>query len=231
MAFCPQCGKSVAEQASKCLACGHDLATRAKAARFKGTMMMTPGTAAPVPPRPAPPAAAAPNAGAAAKQPPAAATAPAAAVPPPPPSKVSKATILGTGGAGLPPPSKAASAPGASALNAPPPAAGPPKAAEPVKPQVASASRAQNDPTLADTAPNAADDSAAREDSQRLLVGDPMAPPPKPATRGGRSLARGADPTGVEQPSSAKLVAIAIGGVLLIAAVGYATARYMGLVH
>ena len=37
MAFCPHCGKSVTDQASKCLACGKEFEPRAKAARLVGT--------------------------------------------------------------------------------------------------------------------------------------------------------------------------------------------------
>src|SRR6185369_5368001 len=57
MAFCPHCGKSVTDQASKCLACGKEFEPRAKGARFKATMMMSPGTAGAVPQRPVTPAA------------------------------------------------------------------------------------------------------------------------------------------------------------------------------
>ena len=56
MAFCPHCGKSVAEQAVKCLSCGGELEAKGKPARFKGTMIMQPAAA------PAAPAAAAPAA-------------------------------------------------------------------------------------------------------------------------------------------------------------------------
>src|SRR6185436_1842345 len=84
MAFCPHCGKSVTDQASKCLACGKEFEPRAKAARCKGTMMMTPAAiptpkAAPAEPAKEPPkpaAAPAPTPAA-----PAAAAAPRAAAP------------------------------------------------------------------------------------------------------------------------------------------------------
>src|SRR5689334_10171320 len=127
MAFCPNCGKQVTEQASKCLSCGHELEAKAKSARFKGTMMMSPAavatpqapaTASPEPPKPAP--APAPAAAPAAASP---ARGPASAS-----SKVMKATMLGTGGAGLAPPLglRTNTAPGAGAMNAPPPAAAAP---------------------------------------------------------------------------------------------------------
>jgi hypothetical protein len=46
MAFCPECGKPVTAEASKCASCGHALeakpaAAKAGAGRFKGTMMMS----------------------------------------------------------------------------------------------------------------------------------------------------------------------------------------------
>lgn len=44
MAFCPNCGKPVTAEATKCVGCGKSLGERAKAGvRFKGTMLMTPG--------------------------------------------------------------------------------------------------------------------------------------------------------------------------------------------
>jgi hypothetical protein len=55
MAFCPECGKSAAAEATRCIHCGHELApaeNKAGPARFKGTMMM----AAPVVAKPTEPA-------------------------------------------------------------------------------------------------------------------------------------------------------------------------------
>src|SRR5262249_13833648 len=99
MAFCPHCGKQVGEQAIKCIACGKEIEPKSKGARFKGTMMMSPGAgAAPAAPAPAPDP---PNPAEAPK--PAAAPAP-QPMPRAPSSKVMKATMLGTGGPGLAPP-------------------------------------------------------------------------------------------------------------------------------
>jgi hypothetical protein len=236
MAFCPHCGKSVTDQASKCLACGEEFEPRAKAARFKGTMMMSPGAAGVLPLKPAAPAPSTePTA-----TPPAAAIAPPAAqpaprAPTPAPSKVGKHTMLGTGGAGLAPPIGRPSAQQAAMPKAPPPAAAKPAAAPP--PPAASAA-AEDDMALAATtrqrsepSGDAATDDAGGEDSQRFLVGDPMAPSPQAAGRSGRRSAQ--DPTipGLNAPSAGKLLAIAIGGMLGIAIVGYATARYMGLLN
>ncbi|MCB9661573.1 MAG: zinc ribbon domain-containing protein [Sandaracinaceae bacterium] len=72
--YCPSCGKPNTDEASNCISCGTELAKK-KAARFKGTMMMSgpgalPGAPASAPPpaAPAAPPAAAPGA----SQPPAA---------------------------------------------------------------------------------------------------------------------------------------------------------------
>jgi hypothetical protein len=229
MAFCPQCGKSVTDQASKCLACGSEFEPRAKGARFKGTMMMSPGAAASVPQRPATPAAGTEQPAAAAVPPPPAPQ-PAPRAPTPAPSKVGKATMLGTGGAGLAPPIGRPSAQSAAALpKAPPPAAAAPAAAAP-------AARDESDPALAATTRQQTDASIAgteREDSKRLLVGDPMAQAPSAQT-GGRAARRASDEAaipGVNAPSAGKLLGVAIGGVVLIALVGYLAARYMGLLN
>lgn len=79
---------------------------------------------------------------------------------------------------------------------------------------------------------------AMREDSQRFLVGDPMAPPEQPATSATRTGPRrpvqasaDAFEPAQQQQRPGVLVAIGIAGMLVIAAVGYATARYMGLVN
>jgi hypothetical protein len=98
MAFCPECGKSVTAEASKCASCGRALeakpaAAKSGAGRFKGTMMMTPASAV------AKPAAEKPAAETAAAAPLTTATAPAA--PPtaaaPAVKSQAKATMIGTG--------------------------------------------------------------------------------------------------------------------------------------
>jgi predicted RNA-binding Zn-ribbon protein involved in translation (DUF1610 family) len=234
MAFCPNCGKQVTEQASKCISCGKDLDPKAKAARFKGTMMMSPAAG---------PAVAAP-AGGNAKAPeapkpapaPVAAVAPAPKAPTPGPSKVMKATMLGTGGAGLaPPPAKAraVTTPNAPAQAAPPPAAGAAAAAP-----AASAQRAPTEVERSVTKPGApapvnapfADEATDPEDSQRFLVGDPMAP----AHPAARATSRGErDSAQDELPvrRTGQLLALGLGGLMVIAVVGYLAARFMGLVN
>lgn len=238
MAFCPHCGKSVTDQASKCLACGQEFEPRAKAARFKGTMMMTPAQA-PVPPAAASPPSPAVQPAAAKPQPAPAAAAPAARPTTPGPSKVAKATMLGTGGLGLGPPTAAGVKPGA-APQRPPPAAGaalPAGVARQVAPE-----RAPAEPQSTPAAPSAPASparaaepstsaaSAPREDSQRFLAGDPMAPtgsPPRSAPRGGRD--DGEDRVPVQRTSV--LLVVGLLGILVIAVVGYAAARYMGLIQ
>jgi hypothetical protein len=255
MAFCPHCGKSVTDQASKCLSCGKEFEPRAKAARFKGTMMMQPAggaaPAAPAAPKPAPPAAAAPVAAKAeatpAAAPAAAAAARAAAAAP---SKVSKATMLGTGGAGLAPPAARASVEaltaalgrppssmGMQAAQAAPAAAPPPPAAKVTDPDLALAqtARLRTEPSLPQPpahapAPEAAQQAAPppRDDSQRFLIGDPMAPTPPTPQREGRARGRLVlDRT--NEPSSGVLIGVGVAGMVVIAAVGYFTAHYLGL--
>jgi hypothetical protein len=249
MAFCPHCGKQVTEQAIKCIACGGELEPKGKAARFKGTMMMTPATA-PGPtvsrPEPAPPTEPKPAAAPAPRP-----AAPAVAAAPQGPSKVMKATMLGTGGPGLPPPP---GKPGAKPPEAPPAAAGadaspwgavapaPPPAAAPAAPAAPTAPRpapsaASPDPALAQTtrAPLVAEPASAKrasetqpEDSQRFLVGDPMAPKAAPA-RHERRPGDGPHHDGVPTQQTGKLLAIGIVGMLVIAAVGYLAASFMGL--
>lgn len=104
MAFCPDCGKAVAEQAVKCLACGKELGGPKGAARFKGTMMMQA-------PAPAPAGTAAPSA-------------PEPAAVPKPAAKPLKGTMIGGMAAPAPP-----TAPAADAAHAPTPAAAAPKQA------------------------------------------------------------------------------------------------------
>ena len=245
MSFCPNCGKAVTEQASNCAACCKELEPRAKAARFKGTMMMQAGAAPPgmqppaaEPPKPAPaPAAVAPQVAAPAVNKPTG----------PSPSKVMKATMLGTGGPGLAPPGMRGSAaqpaaPGAAGqkpVAAPPPAAG-----------TSPASKTANDLAFAETSvhqsmtgpieavakpqpqPQAqpAAPSAAREDSHRFLAGDPMAPSRTGAEPGRRS-ARDSLRAVLPVESTGKLIGIGVGGALAIVVIGYFAARLLGLLH
>ncbi|MFI5305965.1 MAG: zinc ribbon domain-containing protein [Polyangiales bacterium] len=234
MAFCPHCGKQVTEQATKCIACGGELEPKAKAARFKGTMMMAPATreaAAPTAqPAPAPAEAPAPAPPLEALK----AAAPTPAAPPKGPSKVMKHTMLGTGGAGLPPPARAA----ASMPQAAPPAAG-------------AASRAAMDPALAETSrapgfnapvapiarpapapqpeapsPSPPDDKPQREDSQRFLTGDPMAAKPA-AARVPRRDETDETEAPVPKQRTGTMIAIAVVGMLVIIAIGYLAASFI----
>jgi hypothetical protein len=231
MAFCPNCGKAATEQATKCVACGQEFEGKAKPARFKGTMMMAPGTApaevkaaleaAP----PAEPPAAAPVA--AAPPPAAAAAAPKASLPGG--SHQLKATMLGTGGAGFAPPRPSAAAGAKPALpEAPPPAASiDPPAPAPVRPHAPDA--------LADTTrrpaepPLAAGDKA--DDSQRFLVGDPMAPAHAAPRMTDAHSGRDAAPKASMPTSIRTVLAVGVGGILAILIVGYCAARYLGLLH
>jgi hypothetical protein len=227
MAFCPHCGKSVAEQAVKCLSCGGELESKAKAARFKGTMIMQP-TAAPAAaaapaPAPAPVAAPAPAPAVAAPAP-----APALGAAKAAPSKA-KHTMIGTGGAGLGPAMLAdfKKVQAAVAASTPPPPAG--AASVPGD----SAARL-TDPALADTArdpksnaPAAVSAPPRAADAPRMLAGDPMADDDglEPGRRFGVR-------TGNVVPgaSNKPVIVIAVLGVVVIAIAGYVAARLLGLV-
>jgi hypothetical protein len=161
-----------------------------------------------------------------------------------------KGTMLGTGGMGLaPPPASAATAPKAG-LQPPPPAAAagaapgvaPLATTEPAPPLIGARPAPAEPVTYAAPTPQAREPQGKvdvagteaggiREDSQRFLVGDPMAPaqPAQSAQRGRRFT----DPDDPRVPVQRTGVLLAIGfiGMLAIAAVGYATARFMGLIH
>jgi hypothetical protein len=211
MSFCPHCGKSVAEQAIKCLSCGGDLEGRGKAARFKGTMIMQPNAAAPIAPAPAPEPAPAP------------APAPVAASPvasqaaTPGPSKVAKHTMLGTGGPGLSPALLAGlQKAGIAAPAAPPPPAGPASVA-PAPPQPGDPALASTGPSApAISAPAAVTGTSGREDSQRLRM----------SSREQDSEA----PQRVPGVSSGPAIVIGVVGVVVIALAGYIIARLLGVI-
>jgi hypothetical protein len=220
MAFCPHCGKSVTDQASKCLACGKEFEPRAKAARFKGTMMMSPAAAAPLAPKPAAqpakpapaPAAPAPAAPAAAK--------------PTAPSKVAKHTMLGTGGMGLaPPPQPAPRAPTpAPAVPLPPPAAGSlPPSPQPAPAAVAKPAARGN---VWDADASADTEPPPSEDSGHFISDEPPGSRDSAQYQGhGRESGDTALPT----QRTGKLLVVGIIGVLVIAALGYFAAKMMGL--
>jgi len=238
MAFCPHCGKSVGEQASRCAECGGELEARGKPARFKGTMMMSPGTA----PLISPPNAGQPRATQPAAQPAAAAAdaskpSPIAATLPMPATgpiaeaaaaaakkpAALKATMLGTGEAGL----------GSILQNL--------QAAQPAAPAAAPAAAPKPEPIAAAPAAAPAPAPAAttrrevqeQDDSKRFLVGDPMAPHDAPAApskpqRGSMTSRLSMD---VPRDRSAMFIVVGIVGVCVIAALGYVAARLMGLAN
>jgi hypothetical protein len=237
MAFCPNCGKPVTEQASKCLACAQEFEPRAKAARFKGTMMMTPANAPQA--ATAPPATAAPAAAPAPQPAPPAATpaTPAARATTPGPSKVAKVTMLGTGGMGIAPRLAPPGPAPVVAPQAPPPAAGmaqPPASSmelastsPPPPPSPAPAAPVIHDaPADAGVRSGAANQ---REDSQRFLAGDPMAP----SQTGQRARRMTPEPGGSAYSGQRAGVLVVVGliGMLVIAGVGYFAARFMGLIQ
>jgi hypothetical protein len=171
----------------------------------------------------------------------------------PGPSKVMKATMLGTGGAGLAPPKampRAVTTPNAPAQVAPPPAAravttpnvpaqiAPPPAAAPV---MTPAPSPQAKPALAEPAvekPSAAkpadvpfaDERTDPEDSQRFLVGDPMAPA-QPAHRVTGRGGRESDEDQLPLQNTGRLLALGAAGLFVIVLVGYLAARFMGLMN
>lgn len=227
MSFCPHCGKSVAEQAVKCIACGGELQPRGKGARFKGTMMMQPGQAPAAPTPPAPAAAPTP---AIAKPAPAPAPAPAPEAQraiAPAPSKA-KHTMLGAGGLGglglAPPPGVNMNKPTVASVppGAPPPAAGPsslPPAAPPSPPAP--------DPALADTGRN----------PTPLPSYDPPSYDPPPAAERQASRAHSAPrfdqesdpPSPIPGRKGGPIVALAIAGGMLLLTLLYLVARFLGL--
>ncbi|MCA9535700.1 MAG: zinc ribbon domain-containing protein [Myxococcales bacterium] len=115
--YCPSCGKPNTDEASNCISCGTELAKK-KAARFKGTMMMSGPGALPGAPASSAPPAASPSA-----PPP---VAPGASQPPPKKDLAFQKTMLGpmTAPTGMAPP---AGAPAAPAFGAPPAQAQPPQ--------------------------------------------------------------------------------------------------------
>ena len=231
MAFCPHCGKSVAEQAVKCLSCGGELEAKGKPARFKGTMIMQPAAAPAAPAAVAAPAAPAPVAAPPSVSTPAPASGGVAVPSKVAPSKA-KHTMIGTGGAGLGPAMLAdfKKAQAATAASAPPPPAGSLPGAPLGAPLGTDDGPRMTDPALADTArdpakssmPAPADDADAEQPG---LAGDPMAERPiARRERAGQTTAR------VVHGSSSKTVVLtAVVGVLLIALAGYVAARVMGL--
>jgi pyruvate/2-oxoglutarate dehydrogenase complex dihydrolipoamide acyltransferase (E2) component len=239
MAFCPHCGKSVGEQATRCAECGGELEARGKPARFKGTMMMSPGTA----PLIQPPKAGQPRATNPAAQPAAVAGAPkpspgaiAATMPMPAAGPIAeaaaaaaaakkpaalKATMLGTGEGGLANIGKGLAA--AQPQSNPAPAA--------PAPEPAPAPRANPAPAPQPAAVTRREAPPQEDDSKRFLVGDPMAPTGAPATKG--QPLRGMSRLSQEIPRdrSATWIVVGIIGVCVIAALGYVAARLLGIAN
>jgi hypothetical protein len=218
MSFCPHCGKSVAEQAVKCLACGGELQPRGKGVRFKGTMMMQPGQApAATPVAPAPePAVATP---ASAPKPAPVAAAEPARVAPAAPSKA-KHTMIGTGGLaglGIAPPPGVKSAVASVPPGAPPPAAGPsslPPAAPPAADPLADTGR--NPATIP---PDSIPPAAALRQTPRL-----------PSTPNfNLDHESDAGPALVPGRRGGPIIAMLLGGVMLLLVIAYFIARFLGL--
>jgi hypothetical protein len=242
MAFCPHCGKSVTEQAAKCAACNGELEPRGKAARFKGTMMMSPGTAPLIqPPNAGQPRNTAPAAQPAAAPAPASIPSPTAATMPMPAAGLIadaaaaaaakkpaalKATMLGTGEGGLADVLKKAQQPAAPA---PEPAPAPAHAPAPVRSEPAAAAPAREPaaPTRREV------EVPAEDDSKRFLVGDPMGPKDAPAAKPQRAAHRFSEESLTELPKdrSATFIIVGIVGVCVIAAIGYVAAKLLGLAN
>jgi len=241
MAFCPHCGKSVGEQATRCAECGGELESRGKPARFKGTMMMSPGTA----PLIQPPNAGQPRTTQPASQP---VTPPPGAAPAPSPSPIAATLPMPT--AGPIAEAAAAAAKNPAALKATMLGTGEglgnivQKLAQP-QPQPRSPEPAAPDPHVvapaapAAPAPAAAPQPAAvtrreappqEDDSKRFLVGDPMAPTGTPALgkpqRGSSRFSQD-----IPKDRSATFIVVGIIGVCVIAALGYIAAKLMGVAN
>lgn len=242
MAFCPHCGKSVTEQAAKCAACNGELEPRGKAARFKGTMMMSAGTA----PLIQPPNAGQARAAAPAPQPalapaPASIPSPTAATMPMPATgpiadaaaaakkpAALKATMLGTGEGGLSDLLKKAQQPATpAAAPAPAAAAAPAPAPMPSEPAAAAPAREPAAPTRREV------EVPAEDDSKRFLVGDPMARKDAPAAKLQRAAHRFSEDSLTDLPKdrSATFIIAGIVGVCVIAAIGYVAAKLLGLAN
>lgn len=247
MAFCPHCGSSITEQASECAACGHALPTAVAAkpkGRFKGTMIAMGGRS--------PAEAAAPPAD------PVGAPAPGGTIPmpglnkapPPAPPPIGSATsggqvgfgtataakkkhgtMLGVGGTGLAVPS--ALQPGTSA---PEPVAESPVATAAAPAEPASA------PTPEALPPVSPPKSSSAARSGHALARSPatqpegraLAPSTRPSSTRPRAEGRfvaGSIPPAPPGPGMGKLIAIGVGGMVLIAAAGYAMALFLGLAH
>jgi hypothetical protein len=233
MAFCPNCGTNVTEQASQCVSCGQAIGTKTKGLRFKGTMMAVggklPAATSPNPPSTATKPAATPLPPPAAAQPPARIgrnTAPgvgapdvASATPAHPPVEAIAAKVLPAKtpapsrlGAAAPPPKRAGGSPAPiirpdSEGAAPPPRRPGTSGAPIVRTDAATAGNAR---ALAGDPSRDARAAAARKPEARFRAGS--VPPPLPEGNG-------------------RLIAISVGGVTLIAAAGYAVAVYLGLLH
>lgn len=253
MAFCPHCGKPAGEQATKCLACGKEIARAAVGGRggFKGTMMMaTPAVAAPkgataasaIEPESAPMA----KPQAAAKPAPVAPPPPAAEAPDPAtdnrPSAL-KATMVGGMGVAAPMPRPAPAPPPAAVRGPERPA---PVAVAPPEPTQQDMPHPDGPAAFAKTAPlpasapigvvqpNPAAPSAPVEDSAALLAGDPMAstggapapPPERQRPPRPASFDYTPAPTG---PSNWTWVVAGFIGMIVIAGCGLLAAKLMGL--
>lgn len=229
MAFCPHCGTSIADQATDCSACG--LAIGAVAAkpkgRFKGTMIamgggQTPAAAAtqPMPKPPAPP----PPLGTPAPGPPANDAAPLTAAAAQPGNagqpKKKAGTMLGVGMPGSP--AETAPAP-ETAVQEKSPAMGATAKSQPAKPGASAQA-----PSAGATPPGRA---LARTPQARSPGAIATAEGNARAPREGRFRAGSVPPPAPASLGPGKLLALGIGGIVLIAAAGYALALFLDLIH
>lgn len=221
MAFCPECGKSTAPDATKCVHCGTELAkapAKAAGARFKGTMMMQ---SAPVVGATPESPSATPAPAITAPVPAAPAAAPATSTAPKP---MLKATMLGAGIAAPPKPAgdegKAPSAPQPTSSATPP--------VEDTRRKLAFAATApaQGAFVLPTQAPAGTDSAPTGGTPKKFLPGDPMAPHPGASRT--HSAARISAVT-VDPKKTWVYIAIACVGVIVIGAVGVGMAVYLGL--
>lgn len=230
MAFCPECGKSTAPEATKCVHCGKELAAaqhKPVGGRFKGTMMMqsAPVAAAAATPAKLPDAPSLATPSESAK--PESAPPPAAAAAPKP---MLKATMLGAGIA-VPPPAAAGAV--AQPATTPEAAAGAaaPAPAEEAKRKMAFAATAPAHAAFTlptEAAATSPTDASPAAEPKKYLPGDPMAPHPNAAARPHSAPRRGV----VHVDPSKTWVYVVIGcvGMLLIGAAGFGMAVYLGLV-
>ena len=250
MAFCPHCGKSAADQATKCISCGKDLTPLKPAGgggKFKGTMLMTPGQAgAEAKPPAAQPKAPAPDQPTAQK--PAAQPQPAA----PSPAKKSApfgGTMIGTGIPTPDGPKPAVTAAPQEPVAAPQkpeappqpagPAAEPPQAARPSALEAGRTELAMGTPPAPQATADAMADTGPQDPTHgtpaKMLAGDPMAAGGDAAAQAPASPAKTPAAAVPDQPQKSNKTWLWVGlgclGMMAIACVGTGVAAYMGFLN